>query len=433
MSAPVVLLVEDDADLRHAVTQALTLAGFDVRAHATAESALAALGPALDGVVVTDVRLPRMDGMELLDRIRAVDADIPVILITGHGDVPLAVTALRRGAFDFLTKPFAVDHLVAVLTRANEQRRLRSENRALRAAVLERERETPLLGDSAAMTRIRALVRRFAAADLDVLVEGERGTGKSLTAALLHTLGPRRSRPLIPIDLATLAPEQAELDLFGHAADSVAHTRLARRGAVVAADTGTLLIENVDAASSSVQARLLRLLEDREVLPLGAERPEMANVRIVATVTSGAGRPGLRGELIERLALGRLVLPPLRERDDDAAALFAAFMAEAHAQLGLADGAAAALAPVGREWHGNVRELRAYAFRAAAGEVAESVDHAGLRERAAAFESTAISAALQQTQGNVVAALALLKIPRKTLYEKLTRYGIQPEAFRRRS
>lgn len=427
-----IILVEDDAALRHAIVQGLELAGFSVHAHADAESALAAIGPALDGVVLTDVRLPRMDGLELLARVRGIDGDIPVVVITGHGDVPMAVAALKQGAFDFLTKPFAMEHLSSVLGRALERRGLLAENRALRAAVAEAEAEAPMIGTSGSMTAVRAALRRLAAADLDALVEGESGTGKSLAAALLHRLGPRRARPLIAVDLATTPPEQAGWDLFGHAADSVPHTRLSRTGAIALSSGGTLLLENIDRADPALQLRLLRVLEEREVLPVGADRAEAVNPRIVATRDGRAA--GLRPELHHRLSPGRIVLPPLRAREQDRLLLFQAFFAEAWQQLG---GSAPPIPTMvadrvqGHDWPGNVRELRGYAFEVATGAGgAHGEDRVGLRERTAAFERAAIVGALERTQGNVVGALDLLKLPRKTLYEKFARYEIRPDSYR---
>jgi two-component system C4-dicarboxylate transport response regulator DctD len=205
-----VLFVDDDEKLRQANAQTLELAGIDVRPVAMAEEALASIGSDFDGVVVTDIRMPRMDGLQLFARIREIDPEIPVILITGHADVPTAVAALRDGAFDFLTKPFAADHLVGSVRRALETRRLVIENRKLRAAVAEDNSESPLIGDSPAMERLRETILQIAMADIDVLVEGETGSGKELVAAMLHRQGPRRGRSFVAVNCGALPEALAE-------------------------------------------------------------------------------------------------------------------------------------------------------------------------------------------------------------------------------
>lgn len=434
-----VMLVEDDDALRRALIQGLELAGFTVGAFADAEQALARLDDYADAAIVTDVRMPRMDGLQFLAAVRGLDPDAPVVIMTGHGDVAMAVGALKQGAYDFLTKPFAIDHLSATLDRALERRRLVAENRRLRAAIA--AQDGPLLGDSAAMVRIRGAIRRYAAADVDALIEGESGTGKDLAATLLHRQGPRRARPLLTIDLAAATPEQIELDLFGHAADSVPHTRLSRTGQLVHASGGTLLIDHIDRASPTLQARLLRALEEREVLPTGDHRAEPVNPRVVAMTAVDLAREVAAGRfdaaLYRRLAAARITLPPLRARGDDRMLLFAAFVDEARAELDRPEamvGAADRTTLLATDWPGNVRELRQFAFaailRGDSADEAETDAAPSLRERTATFERMVITDALARTGGNVVAALALLGTPRKTLYDKFARYGIVPEDYR---
>ncbi|RDE07053.1 sigma-54-dependent transcriptional regulator [Sphingomonas aracearum] len=435
------LFVEDDDALRTATVQLLELAGFDVTAFADAESALAAVTPDFAGAVVTDIRMARMDGLELAAAIRGVDAEIPVILVTGHGDVPMAVAALRDGAFDFLAKPFAADHLVASLTRAVERRRLVLDNRALRAAMAAAEADSPLIGASPAMVRLRASIRQLAGADLDVLVEGETGTGKELVSVLLHRQGPRRARPFVAVNCAALPEGLAEIELFGHAADSVPHSRLARDGRIVASSGGTLLLDEVDSMPLAMQARLLRVLEEREVQPIGADRPQPVNLRVVATSKSDLSalveQGRFRADLLYRLSTVRLRVPPVRERGDDVLLLFAAFVAEARAELGrevrLPDGAADRLRT--HDWPGNVRELRNHAFAVVLGMEGATQGEAAplppLAARVAAFEAGAIEEALRRTGGQVTRAIDLLGLPRKTFYDKVNRLGIDVASFRR--
>ncbi len=435
-----VYFVEDDDALRFATTQALELAGLTVRAFAGAEAALAAITPELDGVVVSDIRMPRMDGLQLLARLRDIDRDLPVILITGHGDVPMAVSALRDGAWDFLTKPFATDHLVATVSRALERRGLLVENRRLRAAAAAGEAESPLIGDSAALVQLRATIRQLAQADVDVLVEGETGTGKELAALMLHRLGPRRSHPFMAAHCAALTDENAAIELFGHAADSVPHTRLARTGTIALSSGGTLLLDEVGDLGPASQAALLRVIEEREVQPIGAARAEALNLRVVATSSvdlAKAVQDGrFRGDLYHRLAATRLHIPPLREREHDRMILFVAFVDQARDQLAQPDyviDEADRRHVLTHHWPGNVRELRNYAFDRVLSFGGAAAGDAGIRDlptRVADFEAATIVDALRACGGNVVRAVDVLGIPRKTLYYKLTRYGIDPDAFR---
>ncbi|WP_260597574.1 sigma-54-dependent transcriptional regulator [Sphingomonas endolithica] len=438
MTGQTVLFVEDDDTLRQATVQALELAGFAVRAFSGAEAALTAIPPNFDGVIVSDIRMPRMDGLQLLAQVRARDPDLPVILVTGHGDVPMAVAALKDGAFDFLTKPFAADHLALTVTRALERRGLLIENRRLRAAAAISEAAGPLLDESGAMARLREQVRQFADTDMDVLIEGEPGTGKDLIATMLHRGSSRCARSLIVVPCEALSDEQAAIELFGHAADSVPHTRLARVGQIVASSGGTLLLDAIDALPLPLQARLLRVIEDREVQPVGAVRAEAVNLRLVATASdlSSAVRDGrFRADLYHRLAATCLRPPPLREREQDQLMLFAVFVDQAREQLGLPPYAMTDQDRrhlLAHDWPGNVRELRNFAFAvcnsAQSGVSSEPID---LRARVATFEASIIIDALTATGGNVVKALGLLKTSRRTLYDKLERHGIDPEAFRK--
>lgn len=441
MTGQTVVFVEDDEALRAATVQALELAGLTVSAFAGAEAALAAVSADFDGVIVSDIRMPRMDGLQFLARVRTLDRDLPVILVTGHGDVPMAVSALRDGAFDFLTKPFATDHLVAAIRRALERRGLLIENRRLRAAVDAGEAESPLIGQSAAIVAVRAAIRSLAIADVDVLIEGETGTGKDLVARLLHRSGERRAHAFVAVHCGALSEMTAGIELFGHAADSVSHTRLSRAGAVATSHGGTLLLDGIDALPLAAQAALLRVIEEREVQPIGAARADPVNLRVVATsdvdLTQAVANGRFRADLYHRLAATRLRIPPLRERDHDRMILFVAFVDQAREQLDRPDYAieeSDRRHVLTHDWRGNVRELRNFAFeRVLASATAPTTRHAdggNLPSRVADFETGMIVDALRASGGNVVKAVEMLGIPRKTLYYKLARYGIDPDAFR---
>lgn len=435
-----VIFVEDDEALRVATVQALELAGYAVQAHADARAALGAIPVDFAGAIVSDIRMPGMDGLAFLDAVLTRDRDLSIILVTGHGDVPMAVSALHRGAFDFLTKPFAVDHLTASIDRAAERRRLIIENRRLVAEAEAAQAGSPLIGDSPALVRLRTTIAQLAAADVDVLIEGETGTGKELVASLLHRQGPRRGRPFIAVNCGALPDSLAELELFGHAADSVPHTRLSHEGQIVAASGGTLLLDEIDTLPLPLQTRLLRVIEEREVHPIGEPRPTAVDLRIVATtktdLAAAVAAGTFRADLFYRLDTVRLRVPPVRERGGDAFRLFAAFVEEAKAQLGQQDFTlteAASRRLREHDWPGNVRELRNFALETVLGlapDTPREREGCDLPTRVAAYEAELIEAALRRHNGRVAAALGDLGIPRKTFYDKVARHGIDLGAFR---
>ncbi|MDF7777169.1 sigma-54 dependent transcriptional regulator [Sphingomonas sp. AOB5] len=436
-----VFFVDDDAELRTANSQSLELAGIEVRAFADAQSALNEIDAGFEGVLVSDIRMPRIDGLQLFARVAGIDPEIPVILITGHADVAMAVSALRDGAFDFLPKPFAADHLIAAVRRALETRRLVLDNRRLRAAAV--EVDSPLIGDSAAMVRLRESIAQVARAEIDVLLEGETGTGKELVAAMLHRQSPRAPRPFVAVNCAALPEAFAEIELFGHAADAVPNARFARTGRIEASSRGTLFLDEIDGMPIALQARLLRVLEEREVQPLGSDRPVSLDLRVIAAtkrdLAEMVAEGSFRSDLYFRLNVVRLNIPPLRERRGDIPQLFAHFTAEAADQT--AQGEFRMTDAIRRrllehDWPGNVRELRNFAFSAALG-LSEQPDAApeegamALTESVGRYEESLIRETMTRAGGSVTRAMALLQTPRKTLYDKFRRYGIVPEDYRR--
>ena len=435
-----IIFVDDDDALRAATTQSLELADIEVRAFAEAGAALAEIDAGFAGAVVTDIRMPRIDGLEFFARIRAIDPDIPVILITGHADVPMAIGALKGGAFDFLSKPYATDHIVASARKALETRRLILDNRMLRAAA-ETSVDSPLFGDSPAMAQLRATILQIARADIDVLVEGETGTGKELAALLLHRKGPRSGRPFVAVDCGALPEQLAEVELFGHDRGAVGYGPVAREGRVEQADRGTLFLDGIDNMPLAIQAKLLRVVEERKVQPIGATEPRSVDLRIVASARGDlqeAVRAGtFREDLFYRLNVVRLRMPPLRERKADIPQLFAHFVEEAARRMGGQDFSMGDMARrhlIEHDWPGNVRELRNFAYSEVLGIAprtgADSEAMPALPERVAQFEAHAIRDALASTGGDVTATLAILRVPRKTLYDKIARHGIEIKSYR---
>ena len=439
-----VAFIDDDNDLRAANVQALQLAGFDVLAFASAEAALKVLRQDFSGAVVSDIRMPRMDGRQLFRKLRDEDPDLPVILITGHADVAEAVEAMHEGAYDFVAKPYAAERLIASIRRALEKRRLVLDNRRLRAAADSAQADWPLIGQTPIMDRLRATLRQLADADVDVLLEGETGVGKELAARALHNWGRRRNREFVAVDCAALPAGALNSELFGHEQGAFDGAVRQRVGRIQQADRGTLFLDEIETLTLEAQGKFLRVLEEREVTPLGSNHVRTLDLRVVAAAQSdlsGAVKTGtFREDLFHRLDVVRLRIPPLRERRDDIPLLFAHFLARACERLDspppVVDD------PVrwrlyNHTWPGNVRELSHYAQRVALGLGEQSVtigtaELPPLPERVASYEARVIEEALATAGGDIRATLEVLRIPRKTFYDKVERHGIDLARHRRR-
>jgi two-component system, NtrC family, C4-dicarboxylate transport response regulator DctD len=431
------LLIDDDAALRAMLQQAFELENLAVEVLGDSREALSRITPGFAGVVVTDIRMPFLDGLELFRRIREIDPDIPVIVMSGHGDLPMVIDAMKRGVFDFIPKPFAADHLIASVRRAAERRTLVMENRALRTTVAEGS-EHLLIGETPVMVRLRETVRQLAQADVDVLIEGETGTGKELVAQLLHRWGPRRAKPFVVFNCAALSPGLAEPELLGYA-PGAAHYRFGLAGKIESSDHGTMFLDESGSLPLQVQGALLRVLEEREVQPIGAERPKAVNLRVVAAtnadLSSAVERGAFRKDLYYRLNQVQLRLPPLRERMADVPLLFAHFVAEASDRL------KREVPQLDRDtitylssysWPGNARELRSYAQRFILGmhEADVNDEELDLSAQVASFEAGVIRRTLARTCGDVSQTQAKLGLARNTLYDKLKKYDIKPGDYR---
>lgn len=446
MSAPVgkILLVDDDDALRGAVAQGLELRGFEVAAFDNAPSALKALSREFDGAVVSDVRMPGMDGLALFERVRAIDPDIPVLLITGHGDVAMAVAALQDGAYDFVSKPFPMERLTAALARALEKRGLVLDNRRLEAAA-QASGGSPLLGDTPVMQRLRATIAQLAEAEVDVLIQGETGAGKGLVAHALHRGGARRSRPMVTVNCAALPEAVFETELFGSAAGSAGGAARPSTGRIERADRGVLFLDEIEGLSPTLQAKLLRVVEEREIWPVGAAEPRHLDLRIIAAskvdLAEAVREGAFRADLYYRLNVVTLVVPPLRERREDVPTLFGHFLAEAAARLRRPPPRLTATIRdhlLGHDWPGNVRELAHYAERVALGLPSALVAEDGatpaatesLADRTGRYEAMVIRETLAACGGDARTAMTLLQTPRKTFYDKLRRHGIEIDRYR---
>lgn len=436
-----VLFVDDDDDLRHATAQSLTLAGLTVVTATGGAAALREIEQGFEGVVVTDMRMPGIDGLELMARVVARDPDMPVILVSGHADVASAVDALRRGAYDVLEKPFAVDHLVASIERAAERQRLVAENRRLRAAPLDPS-EGPLLGHSALIEQLRRTIAQVAAIDIDVLILGETGTGKGVVAQMIHSLSRRRGN-LVTVDCGAMPTGIIEAELFGHVAGAVPGNHMPRTGRIEQAHRGTLFLDEIDAMSDPVQLNVQRVLEHREVTPLGATTARALDLRVVSSSSSDLeslvqqGR--FRPSLFYRLNGVTLRIPALRERREDVTPLFHAFVLRAAARLGVTPPTLDAQTfrhLQTHHWPGNVRELIRFAdsfvlgLSAHAGAAPIEPDQQDLKSRVDAFEAQLIEEAIAAAHGDASRACQSLGLPRKTFYYKVQRLGIDLSRFR---
>lgn len=442
-----VVLVDDDPHLRQALRQTLDLAGLRVLALEDASGLDGRIGRDWPGVVVSDIRMPGVDGLTLLKRLHAADPELPVLLITGHGDVPLAVEAMRAGAYDFLEKPFPSDALLDSVRRALGHRRLVLDNRSLRLALSDRQAlGARLLGSSPAMTRLREQIGALAGTRADVLILGETGAGKEVVARALHDLSSRRTGPFVAINAGALAESVVESELFGHEPGAFTGAQKRRIGKFEFANGGTLFLDEIESMSLEVQVKLLRLLQERVVERLGGNQQIALDIRVIAATKEdlrlAADQGRFRADLYYRLNVAPVRLPPLRERGEDIIMLFEHFSGAAAQRHGLPP---QALQPAQRSallrhgWPGNVRELQNAAERFALGldlaldpqaeteamaaETSGSASGA-LSEQVEAFERQVISAEIARGHASLRSLAEALGIPRKTLHDKLRKHGL---------
>ncbi|MDZ4310694.1 MAG: sigma-54 dependent transcriptional regulator [Cypionkella sp.] len=442
---PLVRLVDDDTDLLEAQTQSLRIAGFLPEAFSSATAALQSLDADYPGVILSDVRMPGMDGFELFRRIRAIDPELPVILLTGHGDVAMAVAAIRDGAWDFLTKPVGLDALTAALRRAVQARALVLENRQLRALRGVPVAAGQLLGDSTAMVHLRDTVARLAEAGVDALITGPSGAGKTLLARAIHREGPRHARAFVHVACDALDAVRFDLDFIGAEAGQPGaprHTRLV--GRLEKAHRGTLFLDRIDRLSLPQQARILHVIEAREVWAAGASAARAVDLHVLAATQADLGAMVARGEFLPdlyyRLSGVTLHVPALKDRRGDIPILFRHFLLAACGRLNLPVPQITPLTQARlatHDWPGNARELMQFAESLALGLPAfggegAGEDVVGLSEMMAAYEAGVIREALLICGGNVSRAMERLRLPRKTFYDKVNRLGIRPEGFRGR-
>ena len=430
-----IAIVDDEPDMRESISQWLVLSGFETETYPSAEDALKVIGADWPGIVVSDIRMPGMDGIAFLKRLMGLDSGLPVILITGHGDVPMAVEAMRIGAMDFMEKPFNPDKMTTLAKKATQMRRMTLDNRALRRDLSEGQQVmSKLIGTSPVMERLREDILDLGQADGHVLIDGETGTGKTLVAHALHAVGPRAARKFVPVSCAAYSDEALSARLFGPVEDGIP--------AVEEARGGTLCLEDIEALSEPLQARLLAFISDGGT---------PAETRIIAISNArGEGRKAedsLRPDLFYRLSALKITLPPLRARGEDILSLFTRMTEQFSEEYGCEPpqvSAQEAAQLLQAPWPGNIRQLINVAERAVlqnrrgSGSIASLLMADGednqqatttegkpLKEYVESFEKMLIDNTMRRHKGSISGVMEELCLPRRTLNEKMANYGLQ--------
>ena len=454
-SAGPVMIIDDDPDILAALAQNLALGGYEPSCHRSGGAALAELRADFAGVVLSDLRMPRIDGREVLRQVLLIDPQIPVVLMSAHADVGTAMQAMRGGAYDFVTKPFDTALLQAALRRASEWRRAVLANRELSAA-RSQAANPAIVAESLAAQTMLAELAAAAHSGLPCLIMGEAGSGTSTAARELHRLSTRgdarSDAPLVVVDCPGAALAGAESLLFGHASGAFVGATMPRTGEIERANRGTLLLDRIDGLPPALLSRMIRLVDHQVIVPLGSDLPRAVNTRCAGIAQRPAGDIGLDGanaSLLYKLAATRVQVPPLRDRRADIEPLFRQFFAAALAKAppGAAPPnlSAATWAQLTRhDWPGNLNELQAYAMRAAGGGAQPAVTvaaettgattaagAASLRAQLAQYEAAVLREALRANGGEARLAAQQLGLPRKTFYERLARHGIVAAEFRR--
>ena len=447
---PHIIIVDDDEAMRVSLSQWLELSDFDVTVYEDARQALHDIGPEFAGVILTDVKMPKLDGITFTRSVLSADPDIPVILMTGHGDVPMAVEAMKSGAYDFVEKPFEPKDIVESLERAIEKRRLVLENRNLRRQISSRgSLDSRLIGNSTPMRNLKDEIANIAPTEVPVLISGETGTGKELVARAIHDLSDRRDEKFVAVNCAAIPESTAESELFGHEKGAFTGAAGQRIGWVEHAIGGTLFLDEISSMPLALQAKLLRVIEQREVVRLGSNAPVKVDFRLICAtnedLVAAVAERKFREDLLFRINTFELSIAPLRERQDDVALLFDIFAERAAERF---ERPYERLSPTliaqlrAHNWPGNVRELKNMAERyvllvGSADErfkrllkggfetTSPQTNDLALADQLREFEERVIRDALDRHDGNVKSVMEELDIPRRTLNEKMKKLNIR--------
>ena len=456
-----VLIVDDDDGMRHMLTVILKDRGYEARGVPGGEEALKELEARDYDVVLSDVRMPKMDGIALLKEIRKRWPDLTVVVMSAYGTTDTAIAAMKEGAYDYISKPFKPDEVVLVLRKAEERERLKRENERLRGELSRAFRLESLVGDSPSMQEVARQVRKVAAVKTTVLITGESGTGKELVARAVHELSPRAAMPFVAVNCGAIPGELMESELFGHVRGAFTDAVRNKKGLFSEADGGTLFLDEVGELPSPLQVKLLRVLQEEEIRRVGDSRSEKVDVRVVAATKRDlremVAKGGFREDLFYRLNVLNLRLPPLRERKSDIEALVAHFLSKYNARLGrkvreVAPDALQLLTDY--PWPGNVRELEnaieramvlcdgdailaealpdlmlvSRTFSADSTGPSRADDDLSIKKASRALEEDLIRRALRRTRGNRTRAAECLELSHRALLYKIKEYGIDPDA-----
>lgn len=438
-----VFIIDDEEHIRDAIEQLLELQNYNVCTFSNADSLIANLDKNWPGVVISDINMPDMDGHQLMENIKQIDHDLPVILLTGFGDISMAVEAIQKGAYDFIEKPFENEHLLDTVKRALDKRTLVLENRQLRKQLETHSSPGPrILGNTPAIVKMRNVLDKIIDAPADIMINGETGTGKELVARYLHDHSIRKNNNFVALNCGAIPETLIESELFGAELGAFTGADKKRIGKFEHANGGTIFLDEIESTPMALQIKLLRVLEDREVVRLGSNTSINLDIRVIAAtkvdLLALCDQGGFRHDLYYRLNLLDVNIPPLRERIEDIPLLFLHFSRVASARFHRE------LIPLSQahitnllthDWPGNVRELRNLAERyILMGEEAtfEKEDNhtskinvnAGLTKRVEFFERSLIHEALLSNEGSIKDTMALLSLPRKTLYDKMKKYGL---------
>jgi two-component system, NtrC family, C4-dicarboxylate transport response regulator DctD len=441
-----IIIIDDDQTIIEALTEMLELEGFQIESHSRADKAIALLDRNSAAVILSDVRMPKMDGMNLLARLQELDNELPVLLMSGHGDIPMAIEAMKEGAYDFLEKPLQPAQLINQLQRAAEKRQLILENRKLKQNLAQQTGlEAFIIGESAAIKNIRQHISSLAQANVDTIIYGETGSGKDVVARALHQFSLRNKGRFIAINCGGISESLIESELFGHEAGSFTGANKRHIGKIEAANGGTLFLDEIETMPLPVQIKLLRVLQERTIERVGSTMPIPVELTVIAASKDNLAQLGdegkFRKDLFYRLNVASLTIPPLRDRPEDILPLFHHYARKAaeHFSRELPSITPSYLDYlIQHQWPGNVRELKNSADRFVLGISENSLAsikreddiNGSYEERMDQFERHIIEEGLRATNGLLNEAAELLDMSRKTLYRKMKKHQLDKQQFK---
>ncbi len=444
-----VFFIDDEYDLRLANEQTLELAGYSVKLFEKAEDAIPKIKIQWPGIIICDIRLPGMDGKKFLQEVKKIDHELPVILITGHGDISMAVDAIQMGAYDFIEKPFSTERLTGTVKRALDKRRLVIENRQLKTELKVQDLPGPrLIGKSQIMETLRNTIKLLSSTDADILLIGETGTGKELIARSLHKQSKRCDNNFVALNCGAIPENLIESELFGHEKGAFTGAETQRLGKFEHANGGTIFLDEIESMPLSTQVLLLRVIQERSLERLGSNEMVQLDIRIIAAskidLRDLVDQGEFREDLYYRLNVLIIDIPPLRERREDIAQLFQYFLLLSSTRYGRE---IPEIPPntyqrlMAFNWPGNIRELRNLAerFILLGDECISKLDKntnnnpckpMTLHEHVDVFERALIKEALSDAGGIIKDTMLLLGLPRKTLYDKMQKFGLDKKVYK---